>query len=117
MGDNRPDFSFSGLKTAVQKYVRESGLQPVTNGEASIAKHQRSRRQFSEHGVRSLVSTMEKVAKEYHPKTLIVAGVSHATARCAKRVREAQSGWESPSIFRRPIIPRLTPPMIAAPAL
>ena len=33
MGDKRPDFSFSGLKTAVQKYVRESGLQPVTNGQ------------------------------------------------------------------------------------
>src|SRR5712692_543302 len=30
MGDNRPDFSFSGLKTAVTKYVRESGLQPVS---------------------------------------------------------------------------------------
>src|SRR5438105_6253078 len=33
MGDKRPDFSFSGLKTAVQKYVRESGLQPVNNGQ------------------------------------------------------------------------------------
>ena len=33
MGDGRPDFSFSGLKTAVTKYVRESGLKPVTNGE------------------------------------------------------------------------------------
>src|SRR6266511_1250638 len=29
MGDGLPDFSFSGLKTAVTKYVRESGLQPV----------------------------------------------------------------------------------------
>src|SRR5882762_3271836 len=28
-GDGRPDFSFSGLKTAVTKYVRETGLQPV----------------------------------------------------------------------------------------
>src|SRR5436853_6473473 len=33
MGDKRPDFSFSGLKTAVQKYVRESGLQPASNGQ------------------------------------------------------------------------------------
>src|ERR1044071_471368 len=37
MGDNRPDFSFSGLKTAVQKYVRESGLQPANGGEPSQA--------------------------------------------------------------------------------
>src|SRR4030095_714955 len=34
MGDGRPDFSFSGLKTAVTRYARESGLEPV-NGETS----------------------------------------------------------------------------------
>src|SRR2546423_11554427 len=33
MGDRRPDFSFSGLKTAVSKPVRETGLQPVSPGE------------------------------------------------------------------------------------
>src|SRR5688500_245704 len=33
MGDGSPDFSFSGLKTAVTKHVRETGLQPVSNGE------------------------------------------------------------------------------------
>ena len=32
MGDNRPDFSFSGLKTAVTKHVRESGLLVVRGG-------------------------------------------------------------------------------------
>src|SRR6266581_1076478 len=32
MGDGLPDFSFSGLKTAVTKYVRETALEPVTNG-------------------------------------------------------------------------------------
>src|SRR5213083_1711848 len=38
MGDNRPDFSFSGLKTAVTKYVRESGIAPHQNdGEPSQA--------------------------------------------------------------------------------
>src|SRR5438270_3416379 len=34
MGDGRPDFSFSGLKTAVSKHVRETALQPVRNGAA-----------------------------------------------------------------------------------
>jgi len=32
MGDGLPDFSFSGLKTAVTKHVRETGLAPVENG-------------------------------------------------------------------------------------
>src|SRR5438093_3519800 len=33
MVDGLPDVSFSGLKTAVTKYVRETALQPVRNGE------------------------------------------------------------------------------------
>src|SRR6266513_600823 len=38
MGDGLPDFSFSGLKTAVTKYVRESGIAPHQNdGEPSQA--------------------------------------------------------------------------------
>src|SRR5437660_4406714 len=32
MGDGSADFSFSGLKTAVTKHVREAGLQPLQNG-------------------------------------------------------------------------------------
>src|SRR5207253_5549132 len=33
MGDGRPDFSFSGLKTAVSKHVRETALKPVVEME------------------------------------------------------------------------------------
>src|SRR4051794_3713633 len=33
MGDGRPDFSFSGLKTAVSKYVREHEVKPAIDGE------------------------------------------------------------------------------------
>src|SRR5205809_1581010 len=72
MGDNRPDFSFSGLKTAVQKYVRESGLQPVTDDEAASQGIKDLAASFQSTVVRSLVSTMERVAEEYSPKTLIV---------------------------------------------
>src|SRR5438552_12787416 len=32
MGDGSPDFSFSGLKTAVTKHVRQAGLKPMQNG-------------------------------------------------------------------------------------
>src|ERR671914_2108683 len=74
MGDNRPDFSFSGLKTAVQKYVRESGLQPVTNGGEPSQGIKDLAASFQSTVVRSLVSTMERVAAEYLPKTLVVAG-------------------------------------------
>src|SRR5437879_13723324 len=87
MGDNRPDFSFSGLKTAVTRYVRESGLQPVRNGEEASQGIKDLAASFQSTVVHSLVSTMERVALEYHPKTLIVAG----GVACNRALREASS--------------------------
>src|SRR5713101_4033109 len=71
MGDGKPDFSFSGLKTAVQKYVRESGLPPVSNGEEPSQRVRDLAASFQSTVVRSLVTTMERVAEEFLPKTLI----------------------------------------------
>src|ERR1051325_9463732 len=85
MGDNRPDFSFSGLKTAVTKYVRESGLQPMQNGGEASQQIKDLAASFQSTVIRSLVTTMERVAKEYHPKTLIVAG----GVACNRALREA----------------------------
>lgn len=87
MGDNRPDFSFSGLKTAVQKYVRESGLQPVSNGGEPSQEIKDLAASFQSTVIRSLVSTMERVAEEYRPGTLIVAG----GVACNRALREACS--------------------------
>ncbi len=50
MGDGSPDFSFSGLKTAVTKHVRESGLQPMTRRRRTVAGNKGSGSQFSERG-------------------------------------------------------------------
>src|SRR3989440_5624141 len=85
MGDGRPDFSFSGLKTAVTRHVRQSGLQPMQNGEAPSQGIKDLAASFQSTVVRSLVSTMERVAKEYRPRTLIVAG----GVACNGALREA----------------------------
>jgi N6-L-threonylcarbamoyladenine synthase len=74
MGDGLPDFSFSGLKTAVSKYVRESGLQPVKAGEEPSLQIKDLAASFQRVVVRALVETTERLAKEHHPRTLIVAG-------------------------------------------
>lgn len=87
MGDNRPDFSFSGLKTAVTKHVRESGLQPMQNGGEPSQEIKDLAASFQFTVIRSLVTTMERVAKEYDPKTLIVAG----GVACNGALREAAS--------------------------
>src|SRR5438128_2415496 len=85
MGDNRPDFSFSGLKTAVTKHVRESGLQPMQNGEEPSQPIKDLAASFQSTVIRSLVTTMERVAVDYFPKTLIVAG----GVACNGALREA----------------------------
>jgi N6-L-threonylcarbamoyladenine synthase len=85
MGDGRPDFSFSGLKTAVSKHVRETSLQPVKNSEEPSQAIKNLAASFQSIVVRSLVGTMERQAEEHGPKTLIVAG----GVACNNALREA----------------------------
>src|SRR5262245_20046159 len=59
MGDGLPDFSFSGLKTAVTKYIRESNVEPVKDGEAPGQAIKDLSASFQSVVVRSLVGTME----------------------------------------------------------
>ena len=87
ISDRRPDFSFSGLKTAVSKYVRETGLQPVKEGETPSQAIKDLAASFQDVVIRSLVSTTERVAVEHQPKTLIVAG----GVACNMALREAMS--------------------------
>jgi N6-L-threonylcarbamoyladenine synthase len=85
ISDGRPDFSFSGLKTAVSKYVRENDVQPVAEGGEISQKIKDLCASFQATVVKSLVGTMEKLAVELAPKTLIVAG----GVACNTALREA----------------------------
>lgn len=75
ISDGRPDFSFSGLKTAVSRYIRENGITPLADERLEppqeIADLAAS---FQNAVVQALVGRMEKQAEGLHPKTLIVAG-------------------------------------------
>lgn len=114
MGDNRPDFSFSGLKTAVQKYVRESGLQPVRNGEEVSQGIKDLVASFQSTVVRSLVSTMHRVAEEYVPKTLIVAGGVACNGALREAARAAAAKLGVPVYFPSPQLSTDNAAMIAA---
>lgn len=74
ISDGRPDFSFSGLKTAVVRHIRENSLSPVPEGEKPGRKINDLAASFQETVVKSLIGTVKKVALEVQPKTLIVAG-------------------------------------------
>jgi len=70
ISDGRPDFSFSGLKTAVARYVRENPVpwRPESKQLKDLAAS------FQHTVVRMLIGTMKKAAIDHQPKTLIVAG-------------------------------------------
>ena len=114
MGDGSADFSFSGLKTAVTKHVRETGLQPVRNGEEPSAAIKDLAASFQSVVVRSLVGTTERLAAEYAPQTLIVAG----GVACNKALREAASAAAGrlgiPAYFPSPHLSTDNAAMIAA---
>lgn len=74
ISDGRPDLSFSGLKTAVARYVREQGINPLEPDEEPTQAIKDLAASFQAAVVKALVGTMEKLAREYQPKTLIVAG-------------------------------------------
>lgn len=99
MGDGKPDFSFSGLKTAVSKYVRESGIVPVKESEEPTQAIKDLAASFQSTVVRSLVGTMEKVAKETYPKTLIVAGGVACNKALRKAAGNAAKGLGIPVYF------------------
>ena len=99
ISDGRPDLSFSGLKTAVARYLRQENIDPL--GTPSAAEKVRDiAASFQESVVGALVGTLEKLAVELKPKTLVVAG----GVACNIRLRE-----EAASLGRRLDIPVFFP--------
>lgn len=74
ISDGRPDLSFSGLKTAVARYMREHDLTPVRDGAEPSQEMCDLAAGFQATVVDALLSATERSAKEFRPKTLIVAG-------------------------------------------
>ncbi len=85
ISDGKPDFSFSGLKTAVSRYIRENEVEPLKENELPNQEIKDIAASFQATVVKSLVGTVEKLARELGPKTLIVAG----GVACNTALREA----------------------------
>ncbi len=74
ISDGRPDLSFSGLKTAVARRIREDQIEPVKPGDEPNQEIKDIAAAFQAAVVKALVGTMQKLAIELNPRTLIVAG-------------------------------------------
>lgn len=114
MGDGSPDFSFSGLKTAVTKHVRETGLQPVSNGDEPSQGIKDLAASFQSIVIRSLVGTTERVAGQYFPKTLIVAGGVACNGALREASKKAAEKLGIPAYFPSPHLSTDNAAMIAA---
>jgi len=114
MGDGSSDFSFSGLKTAVTKYFRESGLQPVQNGNEASQQIKDLAASFQSVVVKSLVGTTERLAKDFGPKTVIVAGGVACNAALREASRQAGERLGIPVYFPSPHLSTDNAAMIAA---
>ena len=114
MGDGSSDFSFSGLKTAVTKYFRESGLQPVQNGNEASQQIKDLAASFQSVVVRSLVGTTERLAQHFGPKTVIVAGGVACNAALREASRPAGERLGIPVYFPSPHLSTDNAAMIAA---
>ena len=99
ISDGRPDFSFSGLKTAVSRYVRENSVEPLRENEAPSQEIRDLCASFQSTVVRSLVGTLEKQAKELKPKTLIVAGGVACNGALRRAAEEAAGNLNIPVYF------------------
>lgn len=85
ISDGRPDFSFSGLKTAVMRYLRENEIESLEENEEPTQQIKDICASFQRTVVVSLTRTMEKQAMEFEPKSLIVAG----GVACNQALRDA----------------------------
>ncbi|MFN2452982.1 MAG: tRNA (adenosine(37)-N6)-threonylcarbamoyltransferase complex transferase subunit TsaD [Pyrinomonadaceae bacterium] len=114
MGDGRPDFSFSGLKTAVSKHVRETNLLPVEEGAEASQAVKNLAASFQSVVVRSLIGTTERLALEYRPRTLIVAGGVACNNALREAARAAAERLDVPVYFPSPHLSTDNAAMIAA---
>ncbi len=99
ISDGRPDLSFSGLKTAVARYIRENSISPLENGEkpAQIVKDLAAG--FQSAVINALVGTLEKLALDLRPQTLIVAGGVACNLALKNAAEEAANRLNLPVYF------------------
>jgi N6-L-threonylcarbamoyladenine synthase len=108
------DFSFSGLKTAVLRYVKENEIQPVTDPEDPSAQILDLCASFQNAVVRALVRSLRKAAELHRPQTIILAGGVACNSELRAAVRELAEELNLPAYIPSPIYTTDNAAMIAA---
>ncbi|MGH9827600.1 MAG: tRNA (adenosine(37)-N6)-threonylcarbamoyltransferase complex transferase subunit TsaD, partial [Blastocatellia bacterium] len=106
------DFSFSGLKTAVLRYVRENQVPPVSTGSEPDQQIRDIAACFQQKVVDSLTARVRQAVARHHPRTIILAG----GVACNSALRAAMSAddFGAPVYYPSPILTTDNAAMIAA---
>ncbi len=108
------DFSFSGLKTAVLRYVRENAIPVVDDPENPSERILDLCASFQNAVVRALVRSLRKAAEIYRPKTIILAGGVACNTELRAAVRQLAEEIGTPVYIPSPIYTTDNAAMIAA---
>jgi tRNA N6-adenosine threonylcarbamoyltransferase len=112
MDSQNLDFSFSGLKTAVLRYVREQGIAPVSNGSEPDQNIIDVVASFQDKVIRSLLVRLRAAVRRHRPRTIILAG----GVACNRALRAAVDAEDfgAPVYYPSPILTTDNAAMIAA---
>jgi tRNA N6-adenosine threonylcarbamoyltransferase len=106
------DFSFSGLKTAVLRYVRENEIEPVEKGSEPDQQIVDLVASFQDKVIRSLLVRLRKAAERHHPRTIILAG--GVACNSALRAAVNAEDFGAPVYYPSPLLTTDNAAMIAA---
>jgi N6-L-threonylcarbamoyladenine synthase len=112
MNSSNLDFSFSGLKTAVLRYVRENKIEPVANGGKPDKKIVDLVASFQDKVIRSLLQRLRAAVRRHNPRTVILAG--GVACNSALRVKVSEEDFGAPVYYPSPILTTDNAAMIAA---
>jgi N6-L-threonylcarbamoyladenine synthase len=100
------------LKTAVLRYVREQGIEPVANGGAPDQKIVDLVASFQDKVIRSLTARLRAAVRRHHPRTIILAG--GVACNSALRSTVDAEDFGAPIYYPSPILTTDNAAMIAA---
>lgn len=112
--EHKLDFSFSGLKTAVLRYVRDNHIARVDDPEAPSTQIIDLCASFQNAVIRALVRSLRKAAELYRPQTLILAGGVACNSELRAAVRKLAGETGVPVYIPSPVFTTDNAAMIAA---
>ena len=96
MSDGRPDFSFSGLKTAVLHHVKKHGMEPVASRDLVPEEVRDLLASFQRAVVTALLHRLKDAVLRHRPASVILTGGVAANSRLRKDAQTTMSSLSVP---------------------